>query len=53
VRGNLTGKDKIAELVPNVVRNRAFGLLRLRLATSLAMTLLIAGFRLNIAYRDN
>ena len=44
-RGNLIGKGEIAELVPNEVRNLAPSLLRLRLATSLAMTILIAGFR--------
>ena len=44
MRGNLIGKNEIAEFVPNEVRNLAPGLLRLCLATSLAMTILTAGF---------
>ena len=37
-RGNPIIKTEIAELVPSVARNLAPSLLRLRLATSLAMT---------------
>jgi hypothetical protein len=48
-RGNLLEKGKIAEPVPNEVRNLAPGLLRLRLATSLAMTIPIPLMRIHIA----
>ena len=44
MRGNLPGNGEIAEPVPNKVKNLAPGLLRLCLATSLAMTILTAGF---------
>jgi len=44
VRGNLLEKGEIAEPVPNEVRNLAPSLLRPCLATSPAMTILIAGF---------
>jgi len=41
-------KGEIAELVPNEVRNLAPGLLRHRLATSLAMTVSISISRINV-----